>query len=546
MDIIITCLILLLAVVASSWVARALPVTIPLPIVQIAIGGAIAHFTNLEVAIDPHVFFALFIAALLFLEAWRIPKDDLFKDAGTVLELAVVLVFVTVVGVGYVIHLLIPTLPLPLAFALAAVLAPTDPVAVSAITSKLHMPKRLHHILEGEALINDASGLSAFRIAIIALVTGHFTLAEAASEFATMALGGVAAGVGVTFPILWIKNQVAKRFGEDQGSSILISILIPFAAFFAAEHYHYSGVLAAAAAGILMGLAEMRGTSMASIRVRRSNVWDMIAFCANGVIFVLLGEQLPKIWDSAGRAMREAGGGEAWWLGVYALIITAILLTLRFVWCWVSFRFTTFRTSKTDPDAKPMSWRLPAVAAVAGVRGSITLAGVMMIPIVMPDGSAVQGRDLAILLASGVIITTMLFASLVLPSLLKGLVVPVDDYQEKLNVATAAAAQAAIQAVERKAHTLSNGKIDTTLVNDAAGRVMELYHDKASTTIDDETDAEHYRESQRVEHELRLVAIAAEREVILRMARTRQIPEYAGKKIARDLDMAEAKMRAEL
>lgn len=543
MDIITTCLLLMLAVIVSGWVARAIPFGVPTPIVQIIIGVLIAKYTPFEVVLDPHIFFALFIPALLFLDGWRIPKDDLLKDAGTVVELAVGLVFVTVIGLGYVIHLMIPTMPLPIAFALAAILSPTDPVAVSAITSKLKMPKRLHHILEGEALVNDASGLSAFRIAVAVMITGHFSMMEAASEFGKMAIGGIAAGVLVTLAIVWVKTAVARRYGEEPGSTILISLLIPFAAYFAAEHYHFSGILAAAAAGITMGFAEMRGGALASVRMRRSTVWDMIAFCANGIIFVLLGEQFPKIWDGASRAMTEAGGGHKSWLIVYVLAITAMLLAVRFVWCWVSFRFTTFRLARRSGEDQPkVGWRLPAVATAAGVRGSITLAGIMTVPLVMPDGTPVPGRELAVLLAAGVIVTTMVFASLALPLLLKGLVIPEDDYAEKQEMARTLAARAAIRAIEERSHVLAAGRADADIYNDIAGRVMEAYKDRADPTDALIIEATEVQEADRIERDLRLTAIAAEREEVLRMGRLRKIPEAISRKMVHELDLTEAKL----
>lgn len=545
MDIITTCLLLMLAVIISGWVARAIPFGIPTPIVQIVIGVLIAKYTPFEVVLDPHIFFALFIPALLFLDGWRIPKDDLLKDAGTVVELAVGLVFVTVIGLGYIIHLMIPTMPLPIAFALAAILSPTDPVAVSAITSKLRMPKRLHHILEGEALVNDASGLSAFRIAVAVMLTGHFSMMEAATEFGKMAVGGVVAGVLVTVAIVWVKTAVARRYGEEPGSTILISLLIPFAAYFAAEHYHFSGILAAAAAGITMGFAELRGGALASVRMRRNTVWDMIAFCANGIIFVLLGEQFPKIWEGASRAMTEAGGGHKSWLIVYVLGITFMLLAMRFAWCWVSFRFTTFRRSKRGEDAPQVGWRIPAVATAAGVRGSITLAGIMTLPVSMPDGTALPGRELAVLLAAGVIVTTMVFASVVLPLILKGLVIPENDYAEKLDTAKALAARAAIRAIEERTHDLSAGRRDADLYNEVAGRVMDVYRAKADPESGPLHDGEDVREAERIERELRIAAIAAERAEFMRMARLRKIPETMSRKMVRDLDLAEAKLMAE-
>lgn len=191
-----TILFLLLAVVVSAPLARL--VRLPLPLVQIALGAVIALSAIPTVDLKPSIFFLLFLPPLLFLDGWRIPKDDLFRDGAVILELALGLVVFTVVGVGLLIHWLIPAMPLAVAFALAAVLSPTDPIAVSAIASRTPIPKRLMHILEGESLLNDASGLVCMRFAVAAAVTGAFSLQEAVGSFLWVAFGGLAIGAGVT------------------------------------------------------------------------------------------------------------------------------------------------------------------------------------------------------------------------------------------------------------------------------------------------------------------------------------------------------------
>src|SRR5690606_13218678 len=185
----------------------------------------------------------LFLPPLLFLDGWRIPKQDLLRDKSTILELALGLVLFTVVGVGFFIHWLIPAMPMAVAFALAAVISPTDPIAVSAIAARNPIPKRVMHILEGESLLNDASGLVCLRFAIAAALTGTFSILDASLTFIQLALGGIAIGVGVTWAITWAKGKLSKTFGEESGSQILISLLIPFAAYLLAERFHCSGIL---------------------------------------------------------------------------------------------------------------------------------------------------------------------------------------------------------------------------------------------------------------------------------------------------------------
>src|SRR6202048_4552063 len=321
------------------------PVPLPLPLVQIALGAVIASLANLGVALNPDIFFLLFLPPLLFLDGWRIPKEGLFRDKGTILELALGLVVFTVVGVGYFVSWMIPAMPLAVAFALAAIVSPTDPIAVSAIASRVPIPRRLMHILDGESPLNDASGLVCMRFAVAAALTGTFSLLDAVGTFLWLAVGGIAIGVGVTWIASVAKNWVSRHFGEETGSQILISLLIPFGAYLLAEHLHCSGILAAVAAGVTMGYVEQTGQALAVTRVRRSAVWDTVQFAANGIIFVLLGEQLPQIVAGAAQVVRETGHHEPIWLLIYVVVISCALAALRFLWVWASLRFTLFRAA---------------------------------------------------------------------------------------------------------------------------------------------------------------------------------------------------------
>src|ERR1700716_765754 len=437
------------------------PVPLPLPLVQIALGSIIASVANLGVALKPDIFFLLFLPPLLFLDGWRIPKQGLFRDKGTILELALGLVVFTVVGVGFLINWMIPEMPVAIAFALAAIVSPTDPIAVSAIAARVPIPKRLMHILEGESLLNDASGLVCMRFAVAAALTGTFSLVDAFGTFLWVAIGGIALGVGVTWIVTVAKNWVSRHFGEETGSQILISLLIPFGAYLLAEHLHCSGILAAVAAGITMGYVEQTGQALAVTRVRRSAVWDTVQFAANGIIFVLLGEQLPQIITGAAQVVRETGHHEPVWLLIYVVAINCALAAMRFLWVWTSLRFTLFRAALKGQKPVVPSWRLVAATSLAGVRGTITLAGVLTLPLTMYDGSAFPARDLAIFLAAGVIIVSLIAASLSLPYLLQGLKLPPEpSQQEEEDRARVAAAEAAIQAIEQAQHDMGEGRGD--------------------------------------------------------------------------------------
>jgi len=534
-------LFLLLAVVASSFISRALPVNIPLPLVQIALGALIAFAGVERVALDPEIFFLLFLPPLLFLDGWRIPKVGLFRDKWTILELAFGLVFVTVIGMGFFIHWMIPAIPLAVAFALAAVVSPTDPVAVAAIVKRTPLPKRVMHILEGESLLNDASGLVCLRFAIAAALTGTFSITGAATTFAQLALGGIVIGVLVTLGITMAKTFVARKFGEDSGSQVLISLLIPFAAYMAAEHMHCSGILAAVAAGVTMSYAELSGQALPITRVRRTAVWETLHFSINGVIFVLLGEQLPGIVAEASIAADETGNHELWMLALYVVAITLGLLLLRFIWVWTSVHFTILRKRNNPDQPQIPHWRLIAAMSCAGVRGAITLAGVLSIPLLLNDGTPFPARDLVIFLATGVIILSMLIATLGLPHLVKGLNIPEESHQAEEDKARRSAAEAAIRAIEKAEHDMAEGRVDADMYIDAGARLMEIYRARVSDQALSGVAREQYFRSEEIEHNLRLAALRAERDELYRMARAQEIGDETVRKLVRELDLIEAR-----
>lgn len=532
-------LFFLLAVVVSGAVSRMLPVSVPTPLVQILAGAAIGLSNRHRVDLDPDLFLLLFLPPLLFLDGWRIPKDALFKDVSTVVELALGLVLMTVIGMGFLIHWMIPAMPLAVAFALAAVVSPTDPIAVSAIAARVPIPKRMMHILEGESLLNDASGLVCLRFAVAAALTGSFSAGAAALNFLWVAGAGLVIGVVVTLAVSWAKGWVTKRWGEDSSSQILVSLLIPFGSYLLAEHIHASGILAAVAAGVTMTFAEISRAAMAVTRMRRNSVWDMVQFSLNGIIFVLLGEQLPAILAGARQTVALTGHDAPWWLGVYVVAITAGLAALRFLWVWASLKLTILRGR--SEGAKKLGWRLIAAMSVAGVRGAITLAGVLTLPLTLENGTPFPGRDLAIFLAAGVILLSMVIASVALPVVLRGLVMPPEpSRQAEEEAARIATAEAGMRAVEQKRHDLMQHH-DPDLCDNAGDQVMDFYRARIEGLSEGRHDET--RAQARLASQLRLVGIKAERTALMQLARERQVGSATARKLTRELDLSEARHR---
>ncbi|MES2026174.1 MAG: Na+/H+ antiporter [Pseudomonadota bacterium] len=528
-------LVLLLAVVASAFIARLLPLNIPLPLIQIGTGAVLSYGFGMSVPLDPEFFFLFFIPPLLFLDGWRIPKSAFFRDARPIVTLAIGLVLFTVVGMGYFIHWMIPAIPLAAAFALAAILSPTDPVAVSAIASHSPIPSRMMHILEGEALLNDASGLVCFRFAVAAVITGSFSLFDASLEFLQTAGGGLLIGIGVAWLIGILNRWLVAAAGEDPGTQILISLLIPFAAYLGAEHIGGSGILAAAAAGITMHYADLVGRRLAATRMQRRAVWDTIQMALNGVIFVILGAQLRATVDGLPGIALEMGLSTAWWLAFYVLAITTVLAVLRFLWVWSSFKFTLFRAKQNGDEIVKPSFFLLLVGAFAGVRGAITLAGILTLPFLLPNGAEFPARDLMIFLAKGVILLSLLSASIALPILTRDLefspepIMGAGEWQ-----ARAAAAEAAIRRIEQLMKSMSANDAYA----EAAARVTELYQRRLDYGNEgDEATRIHLQAD--AERSLKLEAIRAERDELFQMWLNNKLDDSVHQRLLRELDLIE-------
>jgi len=536
---------MLVAVVASGILVRSIPVALPTPLVQIGLGAVIAAVPSLpDVHLDPDVFFLLFLPPLLFLDGWRIPKEGLLHDRVTILQLAFGLVIFTVIGMGGLIHWMIPAVPYPVAFALAAIISPTDPVAVSAISARTPMPKRVMHVLEGESLLNDASGLVCFRLALAAVLTGSFSLPAASLTFVQLVIEGIAVGTGLTYGVMRAKNLISERLGEEAGSQILISLLIPFGAYQLAEHLGASGILAAVSAGITMSYSELSGRALASTRVQRTAVWDTVQFALKGVMFVLLGEQLPGILSGAVRVVQDTRHLNPWWLAVYALAINFGLASLRFIWVWVSVHLTRYlaRRRGEETSGRP-TVRLIAAMSAAGVRGAITLAGVLTVPLTLPTGEPFPARDLIIFLAAAVIIVSLLAASIGLPRLLIGVEMPADSTAEEERYrARSVAAHSAIRAIERASHEMARGEGDAELYAEAAARVMDSYRRRFEGEMTAE-DAAHVRRSNEIERALRLIGINAEREALFALARSEVLSQESSRKLIRELDLMEERLQ---
>ncbi len=548
MPVVTIVLVFLLTVVVTGFIGRLLPIKVPMPLLQIGAGALLSAF-GFNVEFDPHLFLLLFIPPLLFLDGWRIPKGAFFRDWKPILALAIGLVFFTVLGMGWFIEWLVPAMPLAVAFALAAILSPTDPVAVGAMTANAPLPPRVMHILEGESLLNDATGLVCFTFAVTAAMTGVFSPTVASISFLKVAGGGVVAGVLVAAIVGRLNRWLVRRAGEEPGIQILVSLLIPFAAYLAAEHVHVSGILAAAVAGIAMHYGELSGRPLASTRMQRTAVWDTVQTALNGIIFVLLGEQLPAMIRRLPEAAEASGSGnDVLHLIGYVVVITLMLGALRFAWVWVSIRLTIFRAAIRGERVEAPATRLLAIIATAGVRGAITLAGILTLPLALADGTPFPARDVAVFIAMGVILLSLLIASVGLPLLARGLEEQLPEPERRDTEANArmAAAEAALRRIDKVLATPLTDPQEEAVRAEAAVTVRDVYQ----RHIDyGDLSGENAEDMQRVadaERRLRLAALDAERDTLYRLRRALVIDDEVHQKLVHEIDLMEATLTAKI
>ncbi|WP_271003558.1 Na+/H+ antiporter [Listeria seeligeri] len=400
-------LLMLSAVFLSNVLSRFLP-SIAVPLIQVLLGIILAiPLGDHTMDLNPELFLLLFMAPILFNDGANTDKKSLWKNRKAILSLSIGLVFVTVGILGVFIHYLIPVIPFAAAFALAAALAPTDAVAVGALAEKVKVPHKVMHILEGESLINDASGLVSFQFAVLALVTGTFSFMTAGTSFVLLSLGGIALGAVMSLLKIMLMRGLRQLGIENMTSFMLMEILLPFLIFMVAEKVGVNGILAVVSGGMVHSFSYKKNNpEIAQLNLLSKNTWSVIIFSLNGLVFVLLGTQLPQIMET----IWIDSGIHKSMLFVYILGITVLLLGLRFL--WILF-FRNFEEQPKNDFASRM--KNTFLYTVAGVRGTITLVSALSLPFVLGNGNAFPERDLLIFIAAGVIITTLLLANFTLP-----------------------------------------------------------------------------------------------------------------------------------
>ena len=460
-------LIVLTCVAASSVIDKFVNVSIP--VIQVVIGLLVALVlpSVQEVHLESELFMLLFIAPLLFNETRETNIRALLLNLNSILSLAIALVVVSVLSVGYALHLMVPSIPLAAAFALASALGPTDAATVTALKSNIHLTHRQQTLLSGESLINDASGVVAFQFSVAAAVTGAFSLVDAAGSFTVLFVGGVAMGIVTGFAFSAINAMLGRLGYEDTVANVLYEVLTPFLVYLLAETFHVSGVLAVVAAGLVIALPRRQNNNALFARQKlvSDSTWKVISFLINGTIFVFLGMQLPLA------VLPGTNGG----LNILQILGIVIAITLfmhgvRFAWLYALethklhkgghlctgkdavdsendlagsssngekpdqplAELVSEQTSKQIAEQpkptcaiKPISItsaeviKNVLVTTIAGAKGAVTLSIILTLPLTTQSGAAFPQRDLLITIAAGVILATLFLADNLLPVLSK-------------------------------------------------------------------------------------------------------------------------------
>jgi Na+/H+ antiporter len=515
---------LFLAVAVLNTVANRL--AIPYPIVLVLGGVALAAIPGMpEVELDPDLVLVIFLPPLLYSAAFFSDLRSLRTNVRPLSLTAVGLVLLTTAAVAVLAHEVIG-MPWAVAFALGAIVSPTDPVAATSIMRRVGAPRRIVNLVEGESLFNDAAALVAYRVAVAAAVGGSFTLLDASLEFVGAAVGGVALGLAVAYVI----GEIRRRL-DDPPTEITISLFTGYAAFIPAEELHLSGVLAAVSAGIYLG---WRAPELISPQTRLQAIalWEVLIFLLNATLFVLIGLQLPLVLDGLeGRPALEPVG--------YAAMIAAAVILARFIWLFTVPYLLRAVDRRPQQRERRVGARPRIVVGWSGMRGAVSLAAALALPLETDAGAAFPERDLILLITFAVILVTVVGQGLTLPALIRRLGVREDSDEEEREELRArwAASNAALERLDELA--LEDWTRDETIE-----RVRGLYEFRKRRVaaragkIEDDGIEDRSLTYQRMMH----VVFDAQRQALTTLQRQGEISAEVTRRVERELDLEESRL----
>ena len=498
---------------------------IPYPILLVLGGLGLSFVPGIpDIELPPDLVLVAFLPPLLYGGAFFTSLRDLRENAGAISLLAVGLVLATMLVVAGVAHALIPGFTWPEAFVLGAIVSPTDPTAATAIAERLGIPRRLVALIEGESLVNDGTALVAYKFAVVAVVSGTFSMADASATFVWNVVGGIAIGLGCGFLI----RQVRRRL-DDPPVEITISLLSGYFAYLPAHAAGVSGVLAAVTVGVYMGWHTPELTS-AQTRLQGIAVWEIVFFVLNALLFALVGLQLATFVDAL-------SGYSTATLIRYAVIVTVAVVATRFAWMVPGTYITAyFRRKKGRPIPNP--GKACVLLGWSGMRGAVSLAAALALPLTTDAGHAFPHRELIIFLTFGVILGTLVVQGLTLPAVVRALNIEDDGRAEREeSKARLYAAEAALARLEELAD-------EDWAREDTLERLRGMFgfrRERFRSRFDPESDGaveSRSQDYQRVVREL----LDAERNAVFQLRRDRRIDDQVMRRVIRDLDLEEARL----
>ncbi|MEU5702298.1 Na+/H+ antiporter [Streptomyces aurantiacus] len=519
---------LLLLIAGSAAVAGAARRTpVPAPLLLVAAGLVVSYVPGVpEYTLDPHIVLPLLLPPLLYTAATDSSYLDLRAQLRPVALLSVGYVLFATLAVGWAAYVLVPDLSLTAALVLGAVVAPPDAVAATAVARRVGLPSRVTTILQGESLVNDATAITAYKVALAAAVGEGATWAGGIGEFLLAALGGIGVGLVLMVPIHWMRTRLNEALLQNS-----LSLLTPFFAYAVAEQVHASGVLAVVVVALYLGHRNWEVDF--ATRLQEEAVWKMVAFILESAVFALIGLQLPVILKGLGA---YEGASAAW----YAVALFGIVVLTRFVWVYPATFLPRLLSARIREREENPTWKAPFIIGWAGMRGVVSLAIAFSIPLTVEGGEDFAGRDLILFLTFTTVIGTLVVQGLSLPPLIRLLKLPPRDQQAETLAEANAQAQASRAAEQRLEELLSDER--NTLPPPLAVRLRAVLERRRNAvwerlgqvnTVTGETADDTYR---RLSREM----IGAERAVFVKLRNGRYIDDEMLRTLLRRLDLEEA------
>ncbi|MEW2565514.1 Na+/H+ antiporter [Streptomyces sp. NPDC047070] len=519
---------LLLLIAGSAAVAGAARRTpVPAPLLLVAAGLIVSYVPGVpEYTLDPHIVLPLLLPPLLYTAATDSSYLDLRAQIRPVALLSVGYVLFATFAVGWAAYVIVPDLSLTAALVLGAVVAPPDAVAATAVARRVGLPSRVTTILQGESLVNDATAITAYKVALAAAVGEGATWAGGIGEFLLAALGGIGVGLVLMMPIHWMRTHLTEALLQNS-----LSLLTPFFAYAVAEQVHASGVLAVVVVALYLGHRNWEVDF--ATRLQEEAVWKMVAFILESAVFALIGLQLPVILKGLG----EYEGASAAW---YAVALFVIVVATRFAWVYPATYLPRLLSARIRKREENPTWKGSFVISWAGMRGVVSLAIAFSIPLTADGGEDFPGRNMILFLTFTTVIGTLVVQGLSLPPLIRVLKLPGRDQQAETLAEANAQAQASRAAERRLEELLSDER--NTLPPPLADRLRTVLERRRNAVwerlgqvnaVTGETADDTYR---RLSREM----IGAERAVFVKLRDGRFIDDEMLRTLLRRLDLEEA------